>query len=222
MIDTVLSFLAPHRCSGCAISGTLLCDNCKYDIISEPFSACGACGKGIAKKNGVCGKCDVPYMQIWCVSDRRDQLQRLIDNYKFTNARAAYRPLADLLHERLPELPTNTIVVPVPTVNSHIRQRGYDHMLLVARRFARLRKLPIDTSLRRITNTKQRSASAKQRAANAKVAFACSKTLDADATYILIDDVVTTGSTVRYAAQVLLDAGAGTVRVASISRQPLD
>lgn len=222
MIDTLLSFVAPHHCSGCDISGTLLCDNCKYDIISEPYSACGTCGRSIAGKNGLCRKCHVPYTRIWCVSDRRDQLQRLIGNYKFTNTRAAYRPLADLLHDYLPELPENTVIVPVPTVGSHIRQRGYDHMLLIAQRFGSRRHLPVDTSLRRITTTKQRSASAKQRVINAKAAFACPKPLDPDAIYLRIDDVITTGATVEYATKALQAAGANTVWVASVSRQPVD
>ena len=145
MIDRVLSFIAPHHCSGCGFEGTLLCDNCKYDITSEPFSACVACGTGIANTHGVCSNCEVPYQRAWCVADRRDQLQRLIGNYKFTNARSAYYPLADLFDASLPQLPANVVIVPVPTVNSHIRQRGYDHMLLIARRFGRLRTLPIDT-----------------------------------------------------------------------------
>ncbi len=222
MIDTILSFAAPHHCSGCGISGSLLCDNCKYDITSEPFVACVACGKQAPNASGLCGDCKVPYQRAWCVADRRDHLQRLIGNYKFTNAKAAYRPLADLIHTHLPELPSSTVIVPVPTVGSHIRQRGYDHMLLIARQLGRMRHLPVDTSLRRITNTKQRAAGARQRTAQAKVAFSCSRTLDPPLTYLLIDDVITTGATVKYAAQTLMDAGATTVWVVSISRQPID
>lgn len=156
------------------------------------------------------------------MSDRRDQLLRLIDGYKFSNTKAADRPLADLLHSHLPELPQNTVIVPVPTVNSHIRQRGYDHMLLVAKRLGRLRGLTVDTSLQRVTTSVQRLASARQRAAQAKVAFACAKPLNPDAIYVLVDDVITTGSTVKYAAKTLLDAGAGEVWVVSISRQLID
>jgi ComF family protein len=222
MIDKLLSFVAPHHCSGCAQTGSLLCDNCKYDIIQEPFGACSACGKRIAGSNGLCGECQVPYQRAWSVADRRDHLQQLIDNYKFTNTKAAYAPLADLLHARLPELPSNTVIVPIPTVSSHIRQRGYDHMLLVVRRLGRLRKLPVATNLQRATNTKQRSAGRALRIQQAKKAFVCRRTLDSSLTYLLIDDVITTGSTVKYAAQTLLDAGATTVWVASISRQPLD
>jgi ComF family protein len=222
MIDTILSLVAPHHCSGCSIPGSLLCDNCKYDITSEPFVACVACGKQVALASGLCGNCRVTYQRAWCVADRRDHLQRLIGSYKFTNARAAYRPLADLLHTHLPELPSSTVIVPVPTVSSHIRQRGYDHMLLIARQLGRMRRLTVDTSLHRVTSTKQRAAGARQRTAQAKVAFACHRSLDPSLTYLLIDDVITTGATVKYAAQTLLDAGATTVWVASISRQPID
>lgn len=222
MLDKALSLFAPHICSGCHISGTLLCDNCKYDIISEPFAECCACGKGIPGANGVCRKCVMPYVRAWCVASRRDYIQRLIGNYKFTNTRAAYVPLADLLDAHLPELPDNVVIVPVPTVSSHIRQRGYDHMLLIARQLAKRRRLRLSTDLSRATNTKQRSATAKQRIANAKRAFVVQRRLDENAIYLLIDDVITTGATMKYAANALLEAGASTVWIASISHQTLD
>lgn len=222
MIDQLLSLVAPHYCSGCDDRGSLLCDNCKYDIISEPYEYCVSCAKVLAPTQGICHECKVPYTRAWCVADRRDHLQRLIGNYKFTNARAAHLPLAQLLHERLPELPSNTVIVPVPTVNSHIRQRGYDHMALIAQRLARLRDLPVSTALRRVTSTKQRDASRSVRSAQAKAAFSCSERLDDTKIYLLIDDVVTTGATMKYAALKLREAGAEVVWIASISRQPLD
>lgn len=222
MLDTLMSFLAPHRCCGCGELPTLLCNNCKYYITSEPYVACVSCGNILAGSSGICKDCKVPYQRAWCVAERREQLQRLIGNYKFTNAHAAYKPLTDLIHDRLPELPPNVTVVPIPTVSSHIRQRGYDHMLLIAKRLGKLRNIPVDTNLQRITNTKQRDASARQRKEQAKVAFQCRASLDADRIYLLIDDVITTGVTVKYATQALLDAGASTVWVATISRQPLD
>lgn len=222
MIDTLMAFVAPHHCCGCNISGTLLCDNCKYDIVSEPFALCAACGKGLAGSNGICSGCTVPYQRAWCAADRRDHLERLIDDFKFTNARAAYRPLADLLDAHLPELPEGTVVVPVPTVSNHIRQRGYDHTLLIARRLAKRRGLSLHTGLRRATSTKQRGANKQQRIKQAKQAFAHAQPLDPMRRYLLVDDVITTGATIHYAAQALLDAGAKIVWVVSVSRQPLD
>ncbi|MFZ2545314.1 MAG: hypothetical protein WAW80_05030 [Candidatus Saccharimonadales bacterium] len=181
-----------------------------------------ACGKGLSGPKGTCGQCTVPYQRAWCVGSRQDYLRRLIDDYKFTNARSAYLPLADLLHERLPELPVSTVIVPIPTISSHIRQRGYDHMTLIASRFARLRGLRVDATLNRVTTTVQRGAGARQRVKQAKVAFNSIRQLDPNAIYLLVDDVVTSGATVKYAAHTLIDAGASTVWVATISRQPVD
>jgi ComF family protein len=222
MIDELLGLIAPHYCSGCGERGSILCDNCKYDIISEPYNACVNCQKTVVSRQGICTKCKVAYGRAWCVADRRDQLEQLINRFKFENARAAYSPLAQLLHEHLPELPVETVIVPIPTIQAHIRGRGYDHMLLVARQFAKLRGLPVSSVLQRATSTRQRDASRKQRIAQAKEAFACKQQLDARATYLLIDDVVTTGATMHHAAQKLRDAGAGVVWVATISHQPLD
>ncbi len=222
MIDSLLSYIAPHHCSGCGETGSLLCDNCKYDIIQEPYTACIACGGGIAVRNGLCGSCGLPYQRAWCVAPRQDQLEQLINRYKFENTKAAYKPLSDLLHLHLPELPSNTYIVPIPTIASHVRQRGYDHTLLIARRFARQRKLLLNTSLKRQTTTMQRGAGKRQRTAQAKQAFRYVGNLDDTAVYLLVDDVMTTGATMKYAAKALRDTGAQNVWAVSISRQTLD
>lgn len=200
----------------------MLCENCKYDIIYDTFDACLNCIKQPAGVSGLCGRCRVPYDRAWCIADRAGNLRELIDGYKFQNTRAAHLPLAELLASRLPDLPPETVVVPVPTLASHIRQRGYDHMYLIARRLGRLRKLPTATPLVRVTATTQRGANARQRRQQAEEAFACRGQLDPDKIYLLIDDVVTSGSTVKYAAKTLKDAGAQKVWVAAISHQPLD
>ena len=222
MIDKMLTFIAPHHCCGCGLVGNILCDGCKYDIADDEFRTCINCAGGVFVKNGICHTCKVPYGEAWVVADRRDSLRRLIDVYKFNNARSAYIPLADLLDVRLPVLPLQTVIVPIPTVRSHIRQRGYDHMLLVARRLARKRNIVMSTCLKRISNTTQRGANARDRILQAQSAFACHEILNPTMTYVLVDDVVTSGATLAAAAKVLRQAGATDIRVASISRQPLD
>ena len=222
MINALLQIVAPHHCSGCDKTGTLLCQNCKYDIISEAFSLCVACGVNLPGKSGVCVKCHVPYERAWCVGQRHEVLERLINSYKFSHAKSAAETLAELLDDHMPHLPSSVVIVPVPTVNAHIRQRGYDHMDLIAKRFGKLRNLPVNAVLSRATKTKQRDASKRLRVEQAKKAFACRTQLDPDVTYLLIDDVVTTGATLRYAAKTLREQGAQTVWVASMSRQALD
>ncbi|RYF28401.1 MAG: hypothetical protein EOO17_04860 [Chloroflexi bacterium] len=68
----------------------------------------------------------------------------------------------------------------------------------------------------------QRHATKSQRRKQASRAFTCKSELSTDTTYLLLDDVVTTGATMEYAAKCLRDAGAGDVWVAAIARQPLD
>jgi ComF family protein len=220
MIDMLLSFLAPHPCSGCGKNGTLLCDNCKYDIRNQDFMSCIGCGRPTSLT--ICSACDVPYEKAWCVGERSGSLEALINNYKFENARAAYLALSDLLYITVPFLPTGTIIVPVPTVSSHVRQRGYDHTRFVANHFAKRRGHTVRLLVERQTTTKQRGTNRRQRMKQAKEAFVVRRSIDPTTPYLLIDDVVTTGATLHYAAQALRDAGATIVWVAVVARQPLD
>lgn len=219
MIDRLLSFIAPHPCSGCGKLDSPLCNNCKYDIVLEPFEACVTCGRP-AGGNGLCAVCQVPYSRAWSVGERTDTLLKLIDEYKFERVKAAHRPLVELLAARLPDLPANTIIVPIPIVNSHIRQRGYDHTLLIARKLARMKKVQIQQPLERITSAKQRGASRQERTRQAKEAFGLRHDVQAERLYLLIDDIVTTGATLKYAAKLLKDAGATDVWVAVVARHP--
>lgn len=221
MIDYLLSYIAPHLCCGCGKLGVQLCDSCKYNIISEHFATCLMCGR-LAGNNGTCFACRVPYERSWCVGERSGELYTLLNQYKFYNARAAYRPLAQLLHETVDHLPESVIVVPVPTIASHIRQRGYDHMWLVARHFARLRNLTLSPCLQRAATTRQLGASRSIRERQAQVAFKVTQKLSGTAPYLLVDDVVTTGATLKYATRQLHRAGAKKVWVAVIARQPID
>ena len=221
MIDTLLSILAPHHCCSCGQTGRLLCDNCKYNIISELKTTCLACGRPSGAA-GVCNTCRVPYQQAWCVGDRKDVLQRLIGLYKFKRTRSAYRVLAELLLETLPVLPSDTVIVPLPTVAGHVRERGYDHTALIARYVAKRRGLRYRPVIKRATHTTQRHSNAAQRISQAKHTFAVESAVNPNVTYVIIDDIVTTGASIRYAAQALRDAGATRVWVAVIARQILD
>jgi ComF family protein len=127
-----------------------------------------------------------------------------------------------MLLQAIPVLPSDVIIIPVPTARAHVRERGYDHTVLLARYIAKRRHLQFAQPLVRATGTTQRHSSAVERNKQAKMAFAVKGKLVPNVPYVLIDDVVTTGATVKYAAQTLLDAGASQVWVAVIARQTLD
>lgn len=220
MIDGLLQFIAPHYCYGCDKIGTLLCQNCKFDISEEAFGGCVVCGT--ACLHGICKKCHTSFDAAWCVGERREVLEGIINSYKFERVKSCYKLLADLLDQTLPLLPADTVIVPVPTVAAHIRMRGYDHTLLLAKKLAKLRGLAIATPLYRNHSASQRGANKQLRLKQAKTAFGCKEIEASETTYLLLDDISTTGATLKYAAAALRTAGATTVWVAVIARQPLD
>lgn len=221
MLDTLLSPLAPHLCCGCGKTGSILCDSCKHDNAEEPYIGCIMCGTN-DNIDGICVKCRQFADRGWCVGLRSGVLRKLVDDYKFERMRSASRTLASLLDDKIEQLPSTTIVVPVPTIPSHIRQRGYDHAALLAKAFARQRELAYRSYLYRETATSQRGAARVERVAQAKVAFTATTSLSPNHPYLLIDDIVTTGATLSYAADALRRAGAKEIWVAAIARQPLD
>lgn len=219
MLDKALSFIAPHYCCSCDRIGSLLCDNCLNYIKDEAEMICLSCHQPTSRM-WLCNSCKLTYERAWAVGPRNGVLQRLIGLYKFERAIEAHKPLSELMLASFPDLPPETIIVPIPTVSSHIRERGYDHMLLIAKYIAKKRGLKVDRLLIRKTKTKQRQADAKQRVNQAKQAFEVTKSLNPDVTYLLIDDVVTTGATIKYAAKALRQAGARHVWVSVIAYQP--
>ncbi len=166
--------------------------------------------------------CHLTVEQAWYVAERTGGLLELINRYKFGRSKAGYSSLGDLLLARLPVLPLDTVVVPIPTVRSHIRQRGYDHTLLIARYVATKRELAFAKPLERVGAARQRGAGQKQRTVQAKTFFKTDAKLQRDTPYLLIDDVVTTGATIANAAKTIRSAGATIVWAAAVARQPLD
>ena len=217
----LVNLLAPHYCCSCGEIGAVLCERCKYDIVSEPYEACILCHNIAKPTENLCNNCSAAFLHAWVVGSRADALKRAIDDYKFERLRAAYKGFAELFDATLPNLPQDIVIVPIPTIAKHVRMRGYDHMRLVARELARVRKLAYFPCLYRATSTMQRGASRAARRAQAEVAFAA-RDVRPGTRYLIVDDVSTTGATLEYAARVLLRAGAQEVWVAVLATQPLE
>jgi len=220
MIDKMLEFVAPHLCYGCGKVGTLLCNHCKYDIINQSAGVCLLCQR--ATLSGMCEEHSRAYSGAWVVSVRTGVLQRLIGGFKFQNVRAAAKDLADLLDSCLPSLAKNTVLVPIPTTPAHIRERGYDHLGLIAQHLGVKRVLPIARVLERGNTATQHHADRATRLVQARSAFRLAMPINPDITYLILDDVVTTGATITEATRLLSDAGARFIQVAVLARQPLD
>ncbi len=220
MIDKLLDLVAPPICYGCQKVGSVLCSHCEYDITSEPFPSCLMCLQP-TNGNNLCRRCSLgsPFEALWCVSERRDVVQRLIGAYKFSSVRSADIALAKLLDARLPALDISVITY-VPTIDRHIRERGYDHMKRIANALGGLRNRKVIRLVRRHTQDIQHSVGKKKRAEQAGKAFYSLPCKSME--ILLIDDIFTTGATLNAAAKALKNAGAEKVYGLVIARQPLD
>lgn len=203
-----LDLLFPHSCRGCGRIGDVFCDRCKNYIIKNRKNFCPKCKN--ENPTGICASCgDLP--PIYVVSDRNGPLGSFIHDYKYHSIRALASPLADLLDAALPDdLPANSVLVPLPTATHHIRQRGFDHTLLLAKKLSRLRRLPVEQLLLRSKNTVQVGADRAERLTQVEKAYEINPKIkiDPEKTYILLDDVWTTGASVLTAEKILKNAGA--------------
>lgn len=221
MFDKLLDFIAPHYCYSCQKRGHVLCNSCRYNIVSETQNHCFDCR--IPSINGVCQACatKLPFAASYFVGERLGELEKMLDDFKFQRTYRVHKTLAQLLDDSLPRMPPDTLVIPIPTIAKHVRRRGYDHTDLITRAFAKRRRLKSIRPLQRTTNTVQLGATARERRRQAQTAYACPSRLQPETTYLLLDDIATTGATLTEAARCLRQAGAQTVVVAVVARQPL-
>jgi len=141
---------------------------------------------------------------------------------KFHQQLGLARLLGEQLARRLAqEAPRPDLIIPVPLHRARLRERGYNQALEIARPLARALGVPLDfRSLVRIRATApQTGMTVKARRKNLRAAFALR---DAAAVrnlrVALVDDVMTTGSTVQAAAKCLRAAGAREVEIWVIAR----
>jgi len=144
----------------------------------------------------------------------------LIHLYKYRKVRTLADPLGGLLLRALPRDEAFDLVVPVPLHWRKYWQRGFNQAGLLARRVASHTGIPVSPLLRRLRATaSQAGLSNTSRRRNVAAAFACGRPgRAAGRKILLIDDVMTTGSTAAACASALKRAGAARVVLLTVSR----
>lgn len=203
----VFDLLCPHRCRGCGELGSVLCRCCKNYIISSRANICPKCGQPIGYN---CLSCHLPFSMVFCLGFRDETVGEMAEEYKFFGVRAIGDVVAEIIDERIPGVLGDVRIVPIPTIQRHVRERGVDHTYQIAKKLAKRRGWKVSQVLERAKNTVQIGKDAKTRLQQAKEAFRLSEKVrvDSDATYILFDDVWTTGASMIQAGKILREAGA--------------
>ena len=222
----------PSQCEVCRQWGlSALCDDC-IDAFARPVPRCARCGLGTGVAIDACGEClrtAPPYVHTVCVADYGFPWDRLIAANKFEARTELSAVLAQRLHQAVVAAPgpAAELVLPVPLSQERLAERGYNQAWELARRVARLAGLPAraDVLLRPLDSAHQAALDRAERQRNLRRAFMVDPRQRAvlqGQRVALVDDVMTTGTTVREAATALMRAGAASVQVWVLARTPAD
>jgi len=238
--ERILDLLYPPACALCGVNlshGRALCDDCGDDLprLVKPFcESCGEAFPGKIEGPFACPNCQdlkfhFEFARPATVRDERtlDLVHRLKYGREIHLARELGRLACEsfTVDERLaPALDGCWPLVPVPLHRNRLRQRHFNQAAEISRALAMCCGLPVLDALRRTRETGTQTAlNRKQRMENLRGAFDITRRGSrwigtAPEGAVLIDDVLTTGSTVNECAKVLRRAGFRSVFVITVMR----
>lgn len=191
LTSTIWDLLAPYECLSCGREGELVCAQCWPRLFRPPPPVF------------------TRYHTATCYGYLAKELVR---SMKVDCYRQAGTLIGRALAEVMPRLSPGAIVTSVPTADARRRERGFDHGALIAKEFARTRGVEYRALLIRHGRLKQAGTSATTRRSQVRGVFAARRRASISGNHIvLIDDVITTGSTLDEAMRVLKRNGAASV-----------
>ncbi|HEY5806224.1 MAG TPA: phosphoribosyltransferase family protein [Candidatus Saccharimonadales bacterium] len=214
IIENLFNIFAPHECLICKSEGDLLCSECVGGLRKAP-ERCYKCSRP-SDQFRICQDCCIqsPLFAVWAAVPYEAAARDLLHELKFARAKAAADTAASVLAATCYPL-KDVLVAHVPTVPGRIRERGYDQAALIAKGLAARLKVPYLPLLARTGEQRQLGQGREVRKQQMAGAFRSTNTAVVQNKHILVvDDVLTTGSTCEVAARALLDAGAARVSAA--------
>ena len=228
LLHWFLDFALPARCAGCGC------------IVDEVHSFCADCWKSLDfLGNGGCNSCGLPLSNtdadlcaVCLAKPPRiartraavvyDDLTRsLVLRLKYGRKVALARTMARYMEPLLSTMPDDSLLVPIPLHRTRLWNRGFNQSVLIARELSRRTGLKVDAALLKRTKSTPplKGMSLLQRRRTVAGAFLASASEDLKGrTVVLVDDVLTTGSTANACARALKRAGAARVDLVSWAR----
>jgi len=215
----LIRLLADQRCVVCAARGTLLCSACRRQLPWLQGPLCVRCGEPDPHARLRCTLCARLGSNIATV---RSALSHeagggsIVRAWKDAARTPVARLAADCILAAVP-CPVADCIVPVPAARARAAWRGVDGPVALAGRLGSAWSLPVRSDvLERIRDRPQRGLTAAQRRRNAAGSMRHRRAIGGHV--VLVDDVLTTGATVRAAAHHLRRAGADRVEVVTFAR----
>jgi ComF family protein len=224
----LLDFALPARCAGC---GTIVdevhsfCPECWKQIEFLGDNGCSTCGLPLEATDAeLCGVCIAAPPQIHRTRSAvaYDELSRSIAiRLKYGRKVALARTMARYMKPHVTACAEKAVLVPVPLHRGRLWQRGFNQSALVARELARQTGLHSEPRLLKRTKRTPplKGMSLRQRRRTVAGAFSVDPSVNLQGrTIVLVDDVLTTGSTANACARALKRAGAERVELVSWAR----
>ena len=217
--NALIDFVLPPHCIICSRYLTpeekIVCDTCWENLEILPSFFCPDCQNFLDERSFSCGICthNVTLSAVRSLGTFDDFYQKLIHGFKYQQKISLGQRLGRRLGEMLIKDKTVSrfdCLIPVPLHSARKRERGFNQSEILAEELSKFTELPLLKTLKRIRNTKdQTKLTPEQRIENVTGAFAL---IDPEKIkgkrVILVDDVITTGATLRECASVLKKAGA--------------
>ena len=221
-LRSIAAHLLPGSCLLCASNSatSLLCPACTADLPQLPAALCPQCGEEttLGERCGACLKDPPAFARTIALFRYEFPVDRLIQALKYGHQLALATWLGHRLGDRL-VAEDYDLLLPLPLHPSRLRTRGFNQSLEIARVTSKTLAIPMNPAiLTRIRATPpQAELPLKERGRNVRGAFECARDL-AGKRILIVDDVMTTGSTLREAARILKLHGAGQITVAVAAR----
>lgn len=237
LLAACLSVLYPMRCPSCTVivsNDERFCPTCMPHVhpISSPFCSC--CGVPFVGREGpdhLCGSClkerpPFRHARAWAYyqygANHLQPISEAIQKFKYHRDLSVGKTLACLAAAHYPfSAKAYDVMIPVPLHLDRLRWRGFNQALLLSHTLGTTYGILVNPFLleRSRPTVPQTQLTGKERQTNVKGAFTVSSSEQVkDKRVLLIDDVYTSGATVRECAETLIRAGAHVIDVFTLAR----
>lgn len=194
IVDAVYYALMPKLCVFCGGEGLI----------------CGNCGN-VLEYYGYLGQL-THIRHIYAVSTYSKSTSRPIFALKYYGQKNYARPIAEIMYMQFGKIRAD-FLIPIPLHQNREKKRGFNQALSIAEEFSKFQKLPLYNGIIRTKDTHPQSLlTSAEKWENVSDAFCLQPGFDVvDKEIFLIDDILTSGSTICNAAKMLYSAGARSV-----------
>ncbi len=218
-------FNVKWTCNACGnenFNGKYFCNDCLKILPRIEGDKCEHCGRKTAYPTAYCNSCrekNIHFDEARSIYEYKEPISNLIMSFKYEGnlylAETFSEDLANIYFERFYNADFITFV---PMTKKHYKERGYNQAEILSNELSKVIGVEVKEVIEKVKETeRQATLNAKERKENLRGAFKVNKKEVENKTVLLIDDVLTTGSTLDVLSEKLKQSGAKAVYCLTIA-----